>query len=98
MAKMKTVRGEKYPASDFLVVGDPNSPATWSLQVRKHGKIDHGLMGGAWAALFSSGGFRGKKYAGSDKGKAREALRKLYKQEKIKTPVIGKSLTVRYPW
>jgi hypothetical protein len=66
---MKTVGGEKYPASDFLVVEDPESPTTWHLQVKKDGKVDHALMGAAKAALTSPGGHRGNKYEGPDKEK-----------------------------
>jgi len=79
--KMKTVGGEKYPASDFLVVEDPESPSTWHLQVKKGGKVDHALMGAAKAALTSPGGHRGQKYAGPDKEKAISALKALYKAE-----------------
>lgn len=81
---MKTVGGESYPASDFLVVPDPQSPSTWALQVKKNGVVDHGLMGGAWAALH--GGYRGNKYEGEDKGAALTALKALYKAEEMEEP------------
>lgn len=79
----KTVGGESYPASDFLVVEDPKSPSTWHLQVKKHGKPDHGLMGAAKAALTSPGGHRGNKYAGPGKQEAISKLKALYAKEKM---------------
>lgn len=83
-AAMKTVDDEKFPAGDFLVVEDPEKPTTWHLQVRRHGKVDRGLMGGAWAALHK--GFRGNKYEGPDKTGAIQRLKKLYKQEDAPLP------------
>jgi len=83
-AMMKTVDGEDYPASDFLVVEDPEGPSTWHLQVRRQGEIDHRLMGAAWAALH--GGYRGNKYEGPEKGKALATLKKLYKAEEMPMP------------
>ena len=81
----KTVNGVELPASAFLVVEDPKSPDTWHLQVRgKDGKPDHGLMGGAWAALH--GGHRGNKYEGPNKGKALSDLIRLYAAENMPTP------------
>lgn len=80
-AATKTVGGEKYPASDFLVVEDPDKPSTWHLQVKKHGKPDHSLMGAAKAALTSPGGHRGNKYEGSYKQQAITKLKRLYKEE-----------------
>lgn len=79
--KMKTVGGEKFPASDFLVVEDPASPSTWHLQVKKNGSPDHALMGAAKAALTSPSGHRGNRYEGPDADKATKALKALYKSE-----------------
>src|SRR5512146_732989 len=69
---------------DYLIVEDPQKPTTWHLQVRKDGKIDHGLLGSAWAALHE--GFRGNTYEGPEKGKAIEKLKALYASEKLPTP------------
>ena len=81
---MKTVDGKEYPAGDFLVVEDRESPSTWHLQVKRNGKPDHGLMGGAWAALH--GGYRGNKYEGPEKAAALSKLKALYKSEDMETP------------
>jgi len=80
-AAMKTVDGEKYPASDFLVVEDPDKPSTWHLQVKRHGKPDHHLMAAARAALTSPGGHRGNRYQGPQKEEAIRKLKRLYKEE-----------------
>lgn len=79
---------------DYLVVGDPKQPSTWHLRVRQGGKVDHGLMGGAWAALHE--GYRGNVYAGPDKAAALAKLTALYKSEGMPTPgsATSKSLTV----
>ena len=69
---------------DYLVVEDRTKPSTWHLQVRRNGKPDHGLMGGAWAALH--GGYRGNKYAGPNKEQALSKLRALYAAEKMPLP------------
>lgn len=84
-AAMKTVDGEQYPASDFLVVEDSEAPTTWHLQIKRKGKPDHGLMGGAWAALHK--GYRGNKYEGPMKAEAISKLKKLYAAEEMDTPV-----------
>jgi len=76
---------------DYLVVEDRNAPSTWHLQVRKNGKVDHRLLGAAWAALH--GGYRGNKYEGPNKGAALSKLRKLYEQEDMPMPS-EKSFTV----
>lgn len=83
-AMMKTIEGEEYPASDFLVVEDPESPSTWHLQIKRNGEVDHRLMGAAWAALH--GGYRGNKYEGPEKGKAIDKLKKIYEAEEMPTP------------
>jgi len=86
-AKMKTIGGVRYPASDFLVVEEPQAASTWHLQVKKNGKPDHQLMGAAHAALLSPQGFRGKKYAGPNKRQAIAALKQLYAEEEMEWPV-----------
>ena len=80
-AKTKTVDGEGFPASDFLVVEDPDKPSTFHLQVKRHGTPDHGLMGGAKAALTSPDGHRGNVYEGPGKAAAIKKLKALYKAE-----------------
>jgi hypothetical protein len=86
-AATKTVAGKSYPASDFLVVEDPEAPTTWHLQVRRNGTPDHNLMGAAWAALH--GGYRGNKYEGPNKSRATAALKKLYDSEDMAVPAEG---------
>jgi cation transport regulator ChaB len=88
-AMTKTVGGKKYPASDFLVVEDQEMPSTWHLQVKRNGKPDHNLMGGAWASLH--GGYRGNIYEGPSKQKAISALKRLYNSEDMETPPIKKA-------
>lgn len=74
-----------HPSSHYLVVEDPEKSTTWHLRVKdKSGKNDHGLMGGAWAALH--GGYRGSKYSGPGKSAALTKLKALYKSEGMKTP------------
>jgi hypothetical protein len=85
LAVTKMVRGKKYPAGDFLVVEDADSPDTWHLQVKRNGRPNARLMGAAWAALGPKG-FRGKKYKGPKKGEAKRKLRGLYKQEGREPP------------
>lgn len=80
----KTVDGQPHPASDFLVVEDPEQSSTWHLQVKQNGKVDHRLLGAAWAALHQ--GYRGNKYEGPDKGKAMAKLKALYKSEDMEVP------------
>ena len=77
-----------HPAGHFLVVEDPEKPTTWHLRVRgPDGKLDHGLMGAAWAALH--GGYRGNKYEGPGKAEALRKLRALYEGEDMETPKAG---------
>ena len=90
----KTVDGESYPASDFLVVEDSEKPSTWHLQVKKNGKPDHTLMGAAHAALMSPSGYRGNKYEGPNKDKAISDLKKLYKSEDMEWPEDQKNQSV----
>lgn len=85
-AKTKKVGGKSHPAGDFLVVEDPEKPTTWHLPVKTNGKPDRKLAAGAWAALFSPGGFRGKKYAGPGIADAKRKLKALYKAQDWDTP------------
>lgn len=81
----KTINGEDYPSSAFLVVEDPQWPDTWHLQIKdKAGKLDHRLMGAAWAALH--GGYRGNTYEGPKKQDAIAQLKKYYESENIPVP------------
>lgn len=74
-----------HPSSHYLVVEDPKKSSTWHLRVKnKSGNNDHGLMGGAWAALH--GGYRGNKYEGPGKSSALSKLKALYKSEGMDTP------------
>lgn len=50
------------------------------------GKPNHRLMGAAWAALFNAKGYRGNKYEGPDKEKAKKKLKQLYAREGMDTP------------
>ena len=75
--------------SDYLVVDKDGQ----HLRVKKDGKPDHGLMGGAWAALH--GGYRGNKYDGGDKEGALSKLTALYKSEGMDTPE-SKSMDLSY--
>jgi hypothetical protein len=87
----ETGRFKAASPGDYLVVEDPSKPSTYHLQVKRNGKLDHGLMGSAWAALHS--GFRGNVYQGPDKGKALDKLKALYRAEKMELPT-EKSFTV----
>ena len=71
-------------AGDYLIVEDRGKPTTWHLQVKRNGKIDHGLMGAAWAALHA--GFRGNTYQGPNKTEALSKLRALYAAEGMDIP------------
>ena len=75
---------EGYPPSDFLVVEDPEKATTFHLQVKRHGKPDHGLMGAAFAALYKN--YRGNAYEGPGKEEAKRKLRALYKSEGMDWP------------
>jgi len=80
------MKGDKKAMADdgkggYLVTeenGDKHLPTT------KNGTPDHGLMGGAWAALH--GGYRGQKYDGPNKQEAISKLKALYKREGMETP------------
>lgn len=54
------------------------------LPTKKNGKLDHTLMGAAWAALH--GGYRGNKYEGPHKSEAISKLKALYKSEGLTPP------------
>ncbi len=74
-----------HPASHYLVVEDPQKPSTWHLRVRDaSGKLDHNLMGAAWAALH--GGYRGNRYEGPQAAEALRKLKALYASEDMETP------------
>jgi hypothetical protein len=75
---------EGYPPSDFLVVEDAEKATTFHLQVKRHGKPDHGLMGAAFAALYKN--YRGNSYEGPGKEEAKSKLRALYKSEGMDWP------------
>jgi len=82
---MKTIDGVKYPSSAFLIVEDSEKVNTWHLRVKdKNGKVNHRLLGAAWAALH--GGYRGNEYEGPDKTKAIRKLKALYKSEDMEAP------------
>lgn len=84
-AVMKKEEDGLHPSSHYLVVENPKESSTWHLRVKNaDGKVDHGLMGAAWAAIHE--GFRGNKYEGPDKEAALTKLKKLYKQEKQPMP------------
>ncbi len=69
---------------DYLVVEDPEKKSTWRLPVKRGGKVDHRLMGAAWAALH--GGFRGNRYEGPGKEAALGKLKRLYASEGVDVP------------
>lgn len=84
MATKKEADGN-HPSSHYLVVEDASKPSTWHLRMRDvGGKVNHTLMGAAWAALH--GGYRGNKYAGPNKAQALAKLRKLYASEGLTPP------------
>jgi len=83
-ATTKTIDGKKRPAGDFLVIGNADKVSTWALPVKVNGKVNHRLMGAAWAALH--GGYRGNKYEGPGKTAAIKKLKALYKSEDMETP------------
>lgn len=82
----KKVGNRTHQRGDFLVVGDEDKVTTWHLPVKIRGVPNHGLAGGAWAALFSAKGFRGQPYAGPDKTAAKRKLRALYRAEEWDVP------------
>jgi len=65
---------------DFLVVENPELVSTFHLQVKKNGVYSRGLCAAAWAALFSSGGHMGNKYAGPKIAEAKKKLKAIYKK------------------
>src|SRR4030067_812442 len=89
-AVMKKEGDEEHSADHYLVVEDPEKTTTWHLRVKgPDGKLDHRLMGAAWAALH--GGYRGNKYEGPDKQKALAKLKAIYKGEDMPEPGGGES-------
>lgn len=85
-----TIEVKSDPDGDFLVVDKDGQ----HLRVKRNGKPDHGLMGGAWAALHE--GYRGNKYEGADKEAAIAKLKKLYSAEGMDVPDEKKSLNFSY--
>src|SRR4030067_2229216 len=84
-AVMKKEGDEEHSADHYLVVEDPEKTTTWHLRVKgPDGKLDHRLMGAAWAALH--GGYRGNKYEGPDKQKGLAKLKKMYEDEDMSMP------------
>lgn len=75
---------ETGPSSDYLIVENPDSPTTYHLRVKMNGKLDHTLMGAAWAALH--GGYRGNVYEGPGKEEAIGKLKRLYESENLPLP------------
>ena len=86
MAEVTKSEGDgNHPSSHYLVVEDAAHPTSWHLRVKDaSGKLDHGLMGAAWAALHK--GYRGNDYQGPDKQAAISKLTGLYKSEGMETP------------
>ncbi len=86
MAKMMKKESDgAHPSSHYLVVENSKEVSTWHLRVRDvGGKVDHTLMGAAWAALH--GGYRGNKYEGPQKTEALAKLKKLYQSEGMPMP------------
>lgn len=75
-ALTKRENGVERIADDYLVVDDPEQPATWHLPYRTDHNPDPRLMGAAWAAL--TVGYRGNKYEGPQKAAALKKLRQVY--------------------
>lgn len=97
MKVVKTVDGKPRPASDFLVVVDPQKPSTWHLPVKRNGKPDHNLMGAAHGALMNPNYRGGKPYAGPNKQEAITKLKALYKSEGMPWPSAKESDAGRSP-
>jgi Mu-like prophage I protein len=88
----KTEPDGEHPMSHYLVAGNSSEPETWHLRVRDaNGRLDHRLMGAAWAALH--GGFRGRRYEGPDKLQAIARLKNLYQREGMEAPGVRASET-----
>jgi hypothetical protein len=83
-ADTKKVGGRTHARGDFLVVEDPEKTGTWHMPVKVSGKVDHRLMGAAWAALHK--GYRGNIYEGPSKADALRKLKALYKSEDMELP------------
>ena len=82
-AEMKTVDGEKHPASDFAYVPDPNKSSTWKLP------IYDATHASAAAQALSPAGFRGNKVEipsgdlAGVKAKVRSAYKKFYPDKEV---------------
>jgi hypothetical protein len=81
--ELSALLAENDSAKQFLIVDDKGNG---HLKVRQSpaGPLDHGLMGGAYAALFKN--YRGNAYEGPGKEEAKAKLHSLYKQEKMDWP------------
>lgn len=86
LEKVTKSEGKQYPASDYLVVEDPEKPTTWHLRITKipGGSPDHAQCGAAWAALHK--GYRGNKYQGPNKAEAIKKLTAIYRKNKWPLP------------
>lgn len=84
MVHRKETAADDGAKGGYLVTEHKNGKTVQHLPTTKNGKPDHGLMGGAWAALH--GGYRGNKYEGPGKQQAIAKLKALYKREGMKTP------------
>jgi hypothetical protein len=92
----KTRDGKQYPASDYLVVEDPQKPTTWHLPITKTpgGSPDHDQCGAAWAALHE--GHRGNPYQGPDKAGAIKKLTAIYRKNDWPLPTEAEAPDLRY--
>lgn len=94
----KTEGGVCYPASDFAVVPDRESPSTWKLRLSqgRPGNITVSQLGRA-AAAFSSGGFRGNRVQLSTKEaqSAKARIRREYRKLNVATENIPDSVKER---
>jgi hypothetical protein len=83
----KTEGGVCYPAADYAVVPDRESPSTWKLRLSqtRPGNITVSQLGRA-AAAFSAGGFRGNRVQLSTKeaSQAKARIRREYKKLGVK--------------
>jgi hypothetical protein len=88
-ALTKKLEDGEHPADHFLVVLDEDDVMTWNLVVKDiNGRYNLHLFGAAWAALTHPNGFRGRKFKGERKVKAKaiKDLQNLYHKLGRKTP------------
>jgi len=81
---LKMAEKDKDDSTRMYLIVDENGEGHLKVRNSPEGPLDHGLMGGAWAALH--GGYRGKKYEGPDKEKAIAKLKRLYAEENMPLP------------